>query len=74
VRAAPEQAYAASRPACRRSIAQPGDDNIDRGDRPVRSNDVEEQKTVEGHCMDALIKDGGRQKFIAWAGRDDSQD
>jgi len=37
----------------------------------ARENDKKELEMVSGHYMDVLIKDGGRWKFIAWAGGDD---
>jgi len=37
----------------------------------ARENDKKEREMVSGHYMDVLIKDGGRWKFIAWAGGDD---
>lgn len=37
----------------------------------ARENQKKEREMVTGHYMDVLIKDGGRWKFIAWAGGDD---
>lgn len=37
----------------------------------ARENAKQEREMVNGHYMDVLIKDGGRWKFIAWAGGDD---
>jgi hypothetical protein len=37
----------------------------------ARENLKKEREMVSGHYMDVLIKDGGRWKFIAWAGGDD---
>lgn len=40
----------------------------------ARENLKKEQETIKGRYMDVLIKDGGRWKFIAWAGGDEPQD
>lgn len=40
----------------------------------ARENHKKEQETIKGRYMDVLIKDGGRWKFIAWAGGDEPQD
>jgi hypothetical protein len=40
----------------------------------ARENLKKEQATIKGHYMDVLIKDGGKWKFIAWAGGDEPQD
>jgi hypothetical protein len=37
----------------------------------ARENLKQEREMVSGRYMDVLIKDGGRWKFIAWAGGDD---
>jgi hypothetical protein len=37
----------------------------------ARENYKKERETVTGHYSDALIKDGGSWRFIAWAGGDD---
>jgi hypothetical protein len=37
----------------------------------ARENLKQEREMVTGQYMDVLIKDGGRWKFIAWAGGDD---
>jgi hypothetical protein len=37
----------------------------------AREDHDKTREMVTGHYMDVLIKDGGRWKFIAWAGGDD---
>jgi hypothetical protein len=37
----------------------------------AREDHDKKREMVNGHYMDVLIKDGGRWKFIAWAGGDD---
>lgn len=39
----------------------------------ARENTKQEREMVSGRYMDVLIKDGGRWKFIAWAGGDDPE-
>jgi hypothetical protein len=40
----------------------------------ARENYKKERETVSGRYMDVLIKDGGRWKFLAWAGGDQPKD